>query len=281
MRWLIALFSLLLVCANTPKPAGNNPTVQALVGEVIARYPHDRTAFTQGLLFDGDTLFESTGKVGVSQIRRVRLSDGRVLKSAVLPKHMFGEGMTLWRGELISITWLDGVGFRWDSKTLKQKSQFTYPGEGWGLTDDGQSLYLSDGTPDIRVLHPESFAEQRRIRVTFQGRAVRNINELEWVNGALYANIWQTTKIIRIDPATGAVTAVIDLAALAKEVGADAVDNVLNGIAYDKKRDLFLVTGKNWPTLFAIKQRPRPKLVPPVAPAVAPPAETPAAMPAG
>jgi glutaminyl-peptide cyclotransferase len=281
MRWLVAVFSLLLVCAHTPIPAAPKPVVEPLVGEVIARYPHDRNAFTQGLLFDGDILFESTGKIGASQIRRVRLSDGRVLKSAALPTHMFGEGMTLWRGELISITWQDGTGFRWDSQSLKQKSQFAYPGEGWGLTDDGQSLYLSDGTPDIRVLDPASFAEQRRIRVTFQGRAIRNINELEWVNGALYANIWQTTKIVRIDPASGAVTAVIDLAALAKEVGADASDNVLNGIAYDKKRDLFLVTGKNWPTLFAIKLRPRPKLVPPVAPAVAPPAKTPAAMPAG
>lgn len=275
MRLLVAMLSFLLVCANTPKPE-----VQAFVGEVVARYPHDRTAFTQGLLFHDGTLFESTGKIGESQIRRVRLSDGRVFKSAALPTHMFGEGMTLWRGELISITWQDGTGFRWDSQSLKQKSRFSYPGEGWGLTDDGQSLYMSDGTPDIRVLNPASFVEQRRIHVTFQGRAIRNINELEWVNGALYANIWQTTKIIRVDPASGAVNAVIDLAALADEVGSDGLDNVLNGIAYDKKRDLFLVTGKNWPTLFAIKLRPRPKAAPLIAPIESRPAKTSAVMPA-
>ncbi len=261
MRCLLAALSFLLVCANTPKP-----NVEVLLGDVVARYPHDRTAFTQGLLLHDGVLFESTGKIGESQIRRVRLQDGKVLKSTALPKHMFGEGLTLWRGELISLTWQDGTGFRWDSQTLKQKARFSYPGEGWGLTDDGQSLYLSDGTPNIRVLNPANFAERRRFRVTFQGRAIRNLNELEWVNGALYANIWQTTKIVRIDPASGAVSAVIDLAALAEEVGADQFDNVLNGIAYDKRRDLFLVTGKNWPTLFAIKFRPRAPAAPPVVP---------------
>ncbi len=262
LRLLLAGLSFLLICANPLKANIAQPKVEVLIGEVITRYPHDRTAFTQGLLFHDGTLFESTGKIGESQIRRVRLADGKVLKAAALPAHMFGEGMTLWRGELISLTWRDSTGFRWDSKSLKQKSQFSYPGEGWGLTDDGQSLYHSDGTSDIRVLNPENFAEVRRIRVTLQGRAIRNINELEWVNGALYANIWQTSKIVRIEPASGVVSAVIDLKALADEAGSDGLDNVLNGIAYDKQRELFLVTGKNWPTLYAIKLQPRTAVAP-------------------
>jgi glutamine cyclotransferase len=250
---LLALLCLLLVGADAPAPP---QPLTKLSAEVVERFPHDPSAFTQGLLYYGGEIYESTGQVGRSEIRRVRLRDGKVLKSAALPGHMFGEGMTRWRGELISITWRNGTGFRWDAKSLKQKQRFTYPGEGWGLTDDGTSLYLSDGTAEIRVLDPVTFAEQRRLSVTIAGRPLRQLNELEWIKGSLYANVWRTSSIVQIDPATGNVISVINLASLKKEVGPTGDDDVLNGIAYDSARDLLLVTGKNWPTLFAVRIKP-------------------------
>jgi glutaminyl-peptide cyclotransferase len=251
MMRLLALLCFLLMGADAPPLP-----VAKLTVEVVDRFPHDPAAFTQGLLFYGGDLYESTGQVGRSEIRRVRLRDGKVLKSTALPSNMFGEGMTRWRGDLISITWRNATGFRWDVKSLKQKQRFSYPGEGWGLTDDGTSLYMSDGTAEIRVLDPVTFAEQRRIPVTIAGRPLRQLNELEWIKGSLYANVWYTSSIVQIDPATGHVIAVINLARLTKEVGAKGDDDVLNGIAYDPARDLLLVTGKNWPTVFAVRITP-------------------------
>lgn len=224
---------------------------------IKATYPHDNQAYTQGLLYLDGALYESTGQVGQSTIRRVRLSDGVVLQSQAISPTMFGEGMVNWGNELISVTWRDQVGFRWDLKTFALKTTFSYPGEGWGLTQDGKHLILSDGTPVLRFLDPRTFREVRRLRVTAEGRPVRNLNEIEWVKGEVYANIWQTNLIVRIDPKTGAVRSVIDLSTLPEAARRQDVDAVPNGIAYDAKQDRLFVTGKNWPRLYEVSLKPR------------------------
>jgi glutaminyl-peptide cyclotransferase len=243
------LFSFLLLSANVPLPAP--PPI--ILHTVEARYPHDRDAFTQGLIWRDNVLYETTGQLGKSDIRRVRLSDGKALKTVKMPPEVFGEGVTDWQNELISITWQNGVGYRWSLDTLKRTKRFTYPGEGWGLTQDGKQLYMSDGTANVRVLDPVSFNEMRRINVTFRGRPLNQLNELEWIKGALYANVWQTPFIVKIDPESGRVTGILDFAPLAKEVALKDRDAVLNGIAYDATRDVLLITGKKWPTLFAVR----------------------------
>jgi glutamine cyclotransferase len=223
---------------------------------VKASYPHDARAYTEGLFYLDGSLFESTGLVGQSNIRRVRLSDGAVLQSQATPPAMFGEGIVNWSGEIISLTWRDQVGFRWDLKTLAMKSSWSYAGEGWALTQNGVNIFMSDGTPVIRVLDPKTLKVVRRIRVTAEGQPVANLNELEWVKGEILANVWQTNTIARIDPRTGVVRGWIDLSGLPETRSRRDADAVLNGIAYDKARDRLFVTGKNWPRLYEIKLTP-------------------------
>ena len=225
--------------------------------EVVRAFPHDPAAYTQGLFFKDGELFESTGLEGQSTLRKVRLADGKVLQQAALPPQQFGEGSTHINGEIVSITWRHGVGYRWDPATFKVKGSFRYTGEGWGLTQDGRNLILSDGTPWLRFLDPATFRERRRVQVTYQGQPLAQINELEWVKGAILANIWQTNVVARIDPDTGAVKGVIDLSGLDRIAGGGGTDNVLNGIAYDSKADRLFVTGKRWSKLFEIKLKPR------------------------
>ncbi|MGH6978986.1 MAG: glutaminyl-peptide cyclotransferase, partial [Brevundimonas sp.] len=220
---------------------------------MVRAYPHDADAFTQGLFFRDGILYESTGQKGESTIRQVKLEDGSVVRSAALPPDQFGEGSTDWGKEIVSLTWQEGVGYRWDRKTLKRIGSFRYEGEGWGLTHDGESLIMSDGSPWLRFLDPETFEERRRIHVTAAGRPIPRLNELEWVNGEILANIWQTGFIGRIDPETGKVKAWIDLRNLDGGGLADPIDNVLNGIAYDAQGDRLFVTGKRWGKLFEIK----------------------------
>ena len=224
--------------------------------EVKAAYPHDPRAFTQGLLYLDGQLYESTGLVGRSTIRRVRLSDGAVLQSVAISPSLFGEGMVNWGGELISVTWRDQVGFRWDLKTLALRSSFKYRGEGWGLTQDGRQLIMSDGTPTLRFFDPRTFRETRRVRVTAEGRPVANLNEIEWVKGEVWGNIWGTNAIARIDPATGAVKGWIDLSSLPETRRLPDPDAVANGIAYDAKGDRLFVTGKLWPRLYEVRLTP-------------------------
>lgn len=218
---------------------------------VKAAYPHDPRAYTQGLFWLDGSLYESTGLVGQSSIRRVRLADGAVLQSRPISPAMFGEGMVNWGSELISITWRDQVGFRWDLKTMTLKSTFTYAGEGWALTQDGKRLIMSDGTPDLRVLDPKTFKVLRKVRVTAEGRPVSALNEIEFVKGEVLANIWQTNLIARIDPETGKVKGWIDASAL-PEARRRSMDAVLNGIAYDKAGDRLFLTGKLWPRLYEV-----------------------------
>ena len=218
---------------------------------IVATYPHDPNAYTQGLVYLDGELLESTGRTGTSWIRRVRVRDGRVLRQASIPPGQFGEGIVNWGRQLVSITWQGGIGYRWDRRTLRRLGTWRYRGEGWGLTQNGREIIMSDGTSQLRFLDPATLAERRRLAVTLRGRPLDRLNELEWVNGEIYANVWMTPYIARIDPASGFVTGMIDLTALAAENRGED-DAVLNGIAYDAARDRLFVTGKLWARLYEI-----------------------------
>jgi glutamine cyclotransferase len=221
--------------------------------EVIAAFPHDPSAYTQGLVYHEGALYESTGLNGRSSLRKVDLQTGKVLKSIPLSKIYFGEGLAIFQNRIFQLTWLNQTGFVYDLDTFGRVAQFSYEGEGWGLTQDGRSLILSDGTDKVRFINPASFKTERIISVGLNGRRVTNVNELEYIRGEIYANIWQQDILIRIDPATGTVLGVIDLTGLLPEKSADETDSVLNGIAYDEKKDRLFVTGKRWPKLFEIR----------------------------
>lgn len=209
-------------------------------------YPHDRTAYTQGLLWHDGYLYESTGLEGGSTLRQVDLTDGRVVRSVPLDDSYFGEGLALLGGKLYQLTWRSNKGFVYDLKTFERVGEFGYGGEGWGLATDGTSLYQSDGTEKIRVIDPETFRTVRTIEVCTDRSRVPYINELEWIDGELWANVYTTDTVIRIDPRTGAVVGVIDLAGLLSPADVTAQTDVLNGIAYDAKTGRIFVTGKNW-----------------------------------
>ncbi len=235
---------------TTVAPAPAEVPVEA--AHILATHPHDSSAFTQGLFFADGALFESTGHHGESVIREVDLTTGKARREVKLDPAYFGEGSTGWGKTIVSLTWKQGKGFRWDRKTLRRIGEFAYPGEGWGLTQDGKSLILSDGTPELRFLDPVTFAEQRRITVTYQGRPIRRLNELEYVRGEILANIWHQDLIVRIDRASGVIKGVMDLRELTASVAVRDSESVLNGIAYDDKSEKLYVTGKNWPSLFEI-----------------------------
>lgn len=221
--------------------------------EIVHRYPHDPGAFTQGLEFRNGELLESTGNYP-STVRRVRLSDGEVLQRRVLDTPYFGEGLTIFGDRILTLTWKDGKGFVWDLDDLEPRGEFAYAGEGWGLTHDTERLILSDGTPTLRFLDPQTLTEVGRVPVTLRGQPLARLNELEWVDGQVLANVWQTDLIVRIDPATGRVNGIIDLTDLMPDrSGLDPTDAVLNGIAWDAEGRRLFVTGKNWPTLFEIR----------------------------
>ena len=252
---LAALLAFQAPPAPAPVPAG--PAPQVYDYRVVATYPHDPQAFTQGLFYRDGQLFESTGQVGGSTIRRVRIEDGAVLQQVAIPAGQFGEGIVDWGNEIISLTWTGGVGYRWDRATLRRRGEWRYQGEGWGLTRSRTDIVMSDGTAELRFLDPVTMREKRRVAVAHQGRPVEYLNELEWIGGQIYANVWRTGIIVRIDPADGRVTGLIDLRPLAAQHAGDA-DQVLNGIAYDPARDRLFVTGKNWPSLYEIDLVPRP-----------------------
>ena len=237
--------------SSSPQPAPARVPVYGY--EVVRTFPHDPTAFTQGLVIRDGVLLESTGRAP-SSIRRVRLEDGVVLQKRELDPEYFGEGLTEIDGRLVTLTWNNGVGFVWNAADLSPVSRFAYQGEGWGLTHDGTRLILSDGSPNLRFLDPDTFAETGRVAVTLNGRLLPQLNELEWIDGEVWANVWQTNYIVRIDPASGRVVGVIDLTGLLP-AGAvkDPRDDVLNGIAWDAANRRLFVTGKNWPSLFEIR----------------------------
>ncbi|EPR16672.1 glutamine cyclotransferase [Sphingobium indicum IP26] len=221
--------------------------------KLVRSYPHDPGAFTEGLFYHDGALYESTGLEGESEIRKVDLKSGKVLARRIVPRPYFGEGIVNWKDRLISLTWRHRQGFVWKLDDFSPVSQFRYEGEGWGLTQDGRSLIMSDGTAQLRFLDPEGLTEERRITVTWNGRPVERLNELEYVKGEIWANIWYDTHIVRIDPRTGAVIDWLDIAPLLKASGARDSEAVANGIAYDAKADRLFVTGKNWARLFEIR----------------------------
>lgn len=220
--------------------------------EVLATYPHDPGAFTQGLVYHEGVLFESTGLRGESTLREVRLETGEVVRQRALARQYFAEGLALWEDRLVQLTWTAELGFVWDLMSFEAVRTFGYTGEGWGLTHDGRRLILSDGTEWLRFFDPATLAETGRVRVTDGGRGVRNLNELEFIDGVVYANVWQTDRIAMIDPDTGRVTGWIDLEGLLPEDRRRGTD-VLNGIAWDPDGRRLFVTGKLWPALFEIR----------------------------
>ena len=223
---------------------------------VVRSYPHDPKAFTQGLQYVDGFLYEGTGLNGRSSIRKVTLETGEVVQRRDVARAYFGEGITVWNTDLIQLTWESHVAFVYDKETFAPRRTFTYAGEGWGLTHDGTSLIMSDGTDQLRLLDPLTFAERRRIKVTAGGTPLRHLNELEYMKGEILANVWMTDSVVRVSPETGRVTGYIDLRGLLTPAERASVD-VLNGIAYDEKGDRLFVTGKLWPWVFEIQIVPR------------------------
>ena len=244
---LVAPF-LFLLLAQSPTPVAGF--------RVIHTYPHDADAFTQGLVFYDGFLYEGTGIKGKSSVRKVELATGKVLQKIELPFNYFGEGIVLWKDKLIELTWQSRIGFVYDRATLHQLRSFTYGREGWGITQDGKRLIMSDGSSTLFFWDPETFQEIGHLDVDDKGNPVQQLNELEYIHGEIYANVWMTDRIARISPATGHVLGWIDLAGLHAQAETP-YSNVLNGIAYDAKQSRLFVTGKNWPKLFEIQVTPR------------------------
>jgi glutamine cyclotransferase len=236
---------------DTQRPAA--PTFSY---RLVRSYPHDRGAYTQGLVFHNGVLYESTGLNGQSSIRKVRLETGEVLQIRPLDQRYFGEGIAIVGNELIQLTWQTELGFVYDLATFDSRRTFAYPGEGWGLTYDGKRLIMSDGSPTLRFLDPATLKETGRLTVRDRGMPVDELNELEVVKGEIFANVYQTERIVRISPKTGQVTGWIDMRGLLSPREAAGAE-VLNGIAYDAAGDRLFVTGKLWPRLFEIEVVPR------------------------
>jgi glutamine cyclotransferase len=254
MKKLVVLL-LLAVAPLGAQPAAEAP-VPLDVAVAVQRYPHDPGAFTQGLFIDKGELFESTGKVGSSSVRKVDLKTGRVLRQANIPAPHFGEGIAPWKGQLLSLTWQGGTGFRWDRKSFKKIGTFRYQGEGWALTSTGTQLVMSDGSDVLRFIDPTTFKEKHKVSVTFKGQPLREINEIEWIDGQVWANIWHTDYAVRIDPASGRVVRVIDLSALHQQAGTLGREQVANGIAWDARSRKLYMTGKEWPWLYEVRVEP-------------------------
>ena len=235
------------------EPSANSNVIPVYNYKVVNTYPHNQSAFTEGLVFEDGVLYEGTGLRGYSNLRRVKLETGEILQICELPPQFFGEGVTVYGNKIIQLTWQSHIGFVYDKYSFKLLQEFNYPDEGWGITHDGKHLIMSDGTATLHFLDPETFKEISQIEVSANDIPVTRINELEYIQGEIYANIWQTARIARIDPLTGQVIGWIDLKGiLSPEDDSETVD-VLNGIAYDLKNSRLFVTGKFWPKLFEIE----------------------------
>jgi glutaminyl-peptide cyclotransferase len=251
VRRTVALLYLVTVCAVVIADPPRTAPVQGY--EVVRVYPHARDAFTQGLIWLDGHLYESTGLNGASSLRKVDLRSGRVLRQHDLDAKYFGEGLVEWGPNLIQLTWRSGTGFVYDRETFRLRQTFRYRGEGWGLTHDGRKLIMSDGSAVLRFLDPLTFTESYVLRVHDGGRPVSNLNELEYIDGVIYANVRPTDWIVRISPESGEVLGWIDLTGLLSPADRKAPVGELNGIAWDAGRNRLFVTGKRWPKLFEIR----------------------------
>jgi glutamine cyclotransferase len=240
------------VSAQEAVPTAACPVPAMEQVRVVARMPHDPRAFTQGLIFHTGALLETTGQIGQSQLRRLDVRTGKVLARRALPADQFGEGLGRIGNELVALTWTHGVAHRFAADTLKPLGAFRYRGEGWGLTSDGKRWIRSDGSDNLIFHDSATFAETGRVRVTLAGTPLSQLNELEWIGGLVYANVWHSDVIVAIDPETGCVTRRFDLSPVVREVAAPDPEAVLNGIAWDEKGERLYVTGKDWPRLFEI-----------------------------
>jgi len=251
-----ALFMMLVGMGGAIGPLGAQSRAGAPVYgfEVVNVYPHDREAFTQGLLYRDSVLYESTGLNGRSSLRKVQLETGKVLQQISVDSRYFAEGLVDWGARLVQLTWNTNIGFVYDLGSFKQQQTFSYTGEGWGLARDEKRLIMSDGTSTLKFLDPQTFKVTGQVQVTDGNTAVRDLNELEVIDGQVYANVWLTDRIAIIAPESGRVTAWLNLAGLMAKKGLSD-DAVLNGIAYDSQRKRLFVTGKLWPSLFEIRVR--------------------------
>ncbi|MGC2472956.1 MAG: glutaminyl-peptide cyclotransferase [Candidatus Sulfotelmatobacter sp.] len=249
---IVVLAAVSAVPGQSSSP-GSSKHPQEYTFEVVAQYPHDPTAFTQGFTFYGGSFYEGTGRQGQSSLRQVEPKTGRILRKVALSPEFFGEGIAIVGNEVIQLTWLSHTGFVYDLKDFRELRTFKYPGEGWGLTTDGRDLFMSDGSAEIRVLDGSTFSEKRRIKVRDQGKPIDQLNEVEFVEGEIFANVWHSDRIARISPRTGEVLGWIDLTGLLGPFYQRQAEAVLNGIAYDRETKRLFVTGKLWPKIFEIR----------------------------
>ena len=253
----VLLSGLLLASCGGNQVRAKRPAAPAEPKEytygVRAVHPHPATSYTQGLQYADGRLWEGTGQHGESVVQTLDLATGRAEVFARLPKEDFGEGIALLDGKVYQLTWQSNKAYVYDARTGEKIREFRYPGEGWGLTTDGKKLYMSDGTATIHTVDPATFRREKRVTVTYKGAPVEYLNELEWIGNKIWANVYTTDQIVVIDPATGVVEGVVDLAGLLPETEMTATTDVLNGIAYDAEGDRIFVTGKNWPKLYEIE----------------------------
>src|SRR5574341_1632582 len=243
-------------CANasTNKRIEQNSDVVPIYGyEIVNIWPHDTMAFTQGLAFKNNTLYESTGRKGLSSLRIVDLNTSKIQKKLDVPDRYFTEGITILNGKILQLTWLNRKGFVYDAVSFQALGEFKYDGEGWGLTDDGSSLIMSDGTNTLRFLDPQTFQVRKTINIYHNNSPLMNLNELEFINGEIYANIWHSDRIVRIDSKSGRISGWIDLTGLRPIETRKDREAVATGIAYDEIHNRIFVTGKHWPKLFEIR----------------------------
>lgn len=255
LRFSVALLLVAATVSYCQSPKGRAPEYGF---EIVHQFPHDPAAFTQGFAYYNGYFYEGTGRNGSSYLRQERIESGEILRQVDLPEQYFGEGITIVGHEVFQLTWLAQMGFVYTLNDFRKLRTFSYPGEGWGLATDGRQIFMSDGTAEIRVLNPATMKELRRIKVHEGTRPILQLNELEFVEGEIFANVWQTNRIARISPRTGEVVGWIDLTGLLSPIYHVEPEGVLNGIAYDQKSKRLFVTGKLWPRIFEIRLVPKP-----------------------
>ncbi len=253
--FLLAVLAQLLFGQTSHRVQTRHPAEYTF--EIVRTFPHDPTAFTQGLAYRDGFLYEGTGLNGRSSLRKVRLETGEVVQRIDLPPEFFGEGIVLLKNEVVQLTWRSQTGFVYDVSDFRLLRRFSYSGEGWGLATNGHEIFMSDGTPEIRVLDGSTLAEKRRFTVHDGDTPIEQLNELEFVDGEIFANVWQTDRIARISPQSGEVVGWIDLEGLLSPIYRLESGAVLNGIAYDSNRKRLFVTGKLWPRVFEIRLLPK------------------------